>query len=624
MTGLCKPSLARLAKNEGSTESRYKLQRWALLLGFALAVIGIGGATWIYGYRQALDSLAERSVADLALASDRVSTQLQIYQEMAVLLADHPALAQLETPQDRAVAQRLLRAVADKTAALDVFYADPQGHVLAAAEGVTASDVSGQDYFRRAMQGALGTGSGVLTGNGLTGNGRRAYFYAAPNFSSQKDVQTDLRTDAQIDGQTGILGALVIVADVEDVEQTWRGSLPAVFFTDAQGEVFISNRPELLFWRPAVDETAIALRRETQLSYRVSFAAEHEIWELSWSPYLPRRALHLTVDLPVIGLLGQILVDVAPARRLASLQAAALAALCLAFGTLLFLAMERRRTLAEANAVLESRVATRTRALQSTNSQLRREVNEREEAEAALKKAQEELVQAGKLSALGQMSAGISHELNQPLMAIQQYAENGEAFLQRGQAERVGENLTRIASMSARMARIIKNLRAFSRNESEPVARVDLVQVITTAVELTGSRLAADAVTLIWRPPEGDDPIYAWGGEVRLTQVFVNLINNAADAMLAQQDRSITITLEAGARLSVAVKDIGPGIKEPEKMFEPFYSTKVVSSSEGMGLGLSISYGLLQSFGGNIRGMNAEQGAVFTVELDRWHKEAAT
>lgn len=611
MAGLCKPSLARLTKDKGSTESRYKLHRWALLLGFALAVIGIGGATWIYGYRQALDSLAERSVADLALASDRVSTQLQIYQEVAVLMADHPALASLETLQERVFAQNLLRAVADKTAALDVLYADATGRVLTAAQGVTGTDISEETYFRRAMQGALGTGSGVLSENG-----RRAYFYAAPHFSSQRDVQTDMRVK--------ILGALVIVADVEEVEQTWRGSLPAVFFTNAQGEVFISNRPELLFWRQTVDATDTAAQDDTQLSYRVSSAGEHEIWELSASPYLPARALHLVVDLPVIGLQGQILVDVAPARRLATLQAAALAALCLAFGTLLFLAMERRRTLAEANAVLESRVATRTRALQSTNSQLRREVNEREEAEAALKKAQEELVQAGKLSALGQMSAGISHELNQPLMAIQQYAENGEAFLQRGQVDRVGENLTRIAGMSVRMARIIKNLRAFSRNENEPMARVDLVQVINTAVELTGSRLAADAVTLNWNPPESDGPLYAWGGEVRLTQVFVNLINNAADAMLDQKDRSITITLQAGTRLSVAVKDIGPGIKEPEKMFEPFYSTKVVSSSEGMGLGLSISYGLLQSFGGDIRGMNAAQGAVFTVELDRWLEEAAT
>ncbi|MFT6649696.1 sensor histidine kinase [Pseudophaeobacter arcticus] len=584
------------------------MQRWPLLLGGALAVSCIVGATWIYGYRQALDSLAERSVADLALASDRVSTQLQIYQELAVLVADHPVLEQLESEAERQAAQRVLRGIADKTSALDVFYADTRGEVLVAAAGGTGGDIATAGYFRRAMQGALGVGSDVLAENG-----RRAYFYAAPNFAPD----------------TGVSGVLVVVADVEDVEQTWRGSLPAVFFTNDQGEVFISNRPELLFWQQGGEEEASSVLTGSNLEYQVSRVAGYDIWKLSGNTYLPRRALHLSVELPVIGLTGQILVDVAPARRLALLQAAALAALCLAFGTFLFLTMERRRSLAEANAVLESRVETRTRALQSTNSQLRREVSEREDAEAALKKAQEELVQAGKLSALGQMSAGISHELNQPLMAIQQFAENGDAFLQRGQIDRVGENLSRIAGMSARMARIIKNLRAFSRNENEPMARVDLVQVINTAVELTASRLETDAVTLSWSPPMEEEPIYAWGGEVRLTQVFVNLINNAADAMLGQDSRAITITLEAGEtleagdRLAVVVSDIGPGIKEPEKMFDPFYSTKVVSSSEGMGLGLSISYGLLQSFGGNIHGRNGRRGAVFTVELDRWNEDAA-
>ncbi len=578
------------------------MQRWLLLLGFALAVSLIVGATWIYGYRQALDSLAKRSDADLALASDRVSTQLQIYQELAVLMADHPVLDQLDTPGGREAAHQVLRGIADKTSALDVFYADPEGKVLAAAARVTSGDVSQADYFRRAMQGALGVGSNVLTENG-----RRAYFYAAPSFAPQ----------------AGVSGVLVVVADVEDVEQTWRGSLPAVFFTNDEGEVFISNRPELLFWRPRNARVALPDAKGARLDYSVSTVGGYEIWKLSGNAYLPHRALHLTVALPIIGLKGQILVDVAPARRLALLQAAALGALCLAFGIFLFLTMERRRSLAEANAVLESRVETRTRALQSTNSQLRREVSEREEAEAALKKAQEELVQAGKLSALGQMSAGISHELNQPLMAIQQFAENGDAFLQRGQIDRVGENLTRISSMSVRMARIIKNLRAFSRNENEPMARVDLVQVVNTAVELTASRLETDDVTLSWTPPAEADPIYAWGGEVRLTQVFVNLINNAADAMLGQEDRAITMTLEAGTRLAVVVADIGPGIKEPEKMFDPFYSTKVVSSSEGMGLGLSISYGLLQSFGGNISGKNGLRGAEFTVELDRWIEDAA-
>ncbi len=109
-------------------------QRWGLLLGFACAVAGLAAAVWIYGYRQALDSLAERSAADLALASDRVSTQLQIYQELAVLTADHPVLDGLDTAAGQQEAARRLREVADKTAALDVFYADRSGRVLAFAD----------------------------------------------------------------------------------------------------------------------------------------------------------------------------------------------------------------------------------------------------------------------------------------------------------------------------------------------------------------------------------------------------------------------------------------------------------------------------------------------------------
>ncbi|MEW2911674.1 ATP-binding protein [Leisingera sp. JC11] len=567
--------------------------RWSLPAGFLLAVAALALAVWSYGYRQALDSLAERSAADLALASDRVSTQLQVYQELAVLTAEHPVLADLSTPAARDGAAALLRAVADKTAALDVFFAAADGRVLAAAEGVTGASVAQEDYFVRATQGALGTGHGVLQPEE-----RRAYFYAAPAFAP--------------DG--GVRGALVVVADVEDVEQTWRGSLPAVFFTDEGGEVFIANRSELLFWRRGADGQS---PRVTGREYY----AGHEIWSLQGSPYLPARALHLTVGLPVIGMTGEILVDVAPARRIALLQAAALAAVCLAFGAMLFIVMERRRTLAEANAVLESRVEQRTRDLSAANTRLRREVREREEAEAALKRAQQELVQAGKLSALGQMSAGISHELNQPLMAIQQYAENGAAFLQRGKAERTGENLGRIADMAARMARIIKNLRAFARNESEPMGQVDLVQVIDAAVELTMPRLKADRIDLRWNAAACSGPVHAWGGEVRLTQVFVNLINNAADAMQGQVEKVISISIDTGPRLLVRVQDSGPGIKEPEKMFDPFYSTKAVGSSEGMGLGLSISYGLVQSFGGNIRGANTGGGAVFTVELEPWRED---
>jgi two-component system C4-dicarboxylate transport sensor histidine kinase DctB len=348
----------------------------------------------------------------------------------------------------------------------------------------------------------------------------------------------------------------------------------------------------------------------------------HEIWHLDWGPYLPRRALHLVRDLPVIGLTAEALVDVAPARRLASLQAASVAAICLAFGALLFLATERRRALAEANAVLESRVQERTRELTEANAHLHREIAERQEAEAALKQAQADLIQAGKLSALGQMSAGISHELNQPLMAIRSFAENGAQFLERGRPEVAAENLTRISDLARRMGRIIKNLRAFSRQESEAAGRVDLVAVLDSVVDLTGARLRRDGVTLhLDRPAH---PVWVRGGEVRLGQVFVNLVANAADAMAGQEGGAIWISISDGAPLTVTVRDSGPGIDMPDKVFDPFYTTKPIGASEGMGLGLSISYGIVQSFGGAIHGGNSPGGgALFTVQLERWQEDRA-
>ncbi|SMO44596.1 sensor histidine kinase [Ruegeria faecimaris] len=573
------------------------MQRVWLISTFLIAVGLLSVGVWSYGFRQALSPLSDKAEADLELAADRLSTQMQVYQELAVLMASHPAVRTLVTPSDRAIAQAVLLDVADKTAAVNIVYLDRLGRVLAAAHPVPELTMADHPAFRRAMQGAMGSAHGVESTSG-----DRTYSYAAPAF-----------------GPTGIVeGALMVIADVQDVEQTWRGSTEAIFFIDGEGVVFISNRSDLLFWRRTEGQPGLVPPEGQAVDFSSNLIGRHELWTLNWGRYLPRHALHLTLDLPVIDMTAEVLVDVAPARRLANLQAAAVAAICLAFGALLYMATERRRALAEANAVLESRVTRRTHALTAANTALRREVHEREEAEVALKHAQEELIQAGKLSALGQMSAGISHELNQPLMAIRQFAENGTAFLSRGDESKAAENLTRISDLAARMARIIKNLRAFARNENEPMGRVDLVQVIETALELTEARLNSENVRMEWQAP--DVPIYAWGGEVRLVQVFVNLINNAADAMSEQQQRMIKIAINSDKTLTVTVSDTGPGIENSEKLFEPFYTTKAVGSSEGMGLGLSISYGLVQSFGGNIRGTNAPTGAVFTVELEHFRE----
>ena len=576
-------------------------RRIAVVMIFLAAVLGAAGGVWRYGYLQALDQLAQRGEADLTLAADRLTGQLQLYQQLAVLMAKHPAVAGYLSGIQSGPSDELMQQAADKTSALDVLLVDHAGWVLASAHGTEPANLAATPYFRRAMQGALGEAHGL---NAQTG--RRAYYFAAPVFRRN--------------GQVG--GALIVVADIDRVEAEWRGARPAVFFTDDKGDVFITNRSELLFWRhtragglmPPDGPEPPFTRRDV---------GGYDIWSERWSPYVPTRALYLRRDLPRIGMTAEALIDVDPAMRLAWLQASAVAVVLLAFGAVLFLTLERRRTLALANAQLETRVVERTAELTLANEALRHEVVERTAAEAALKKAQADLVQAGKLSALGQMSAGISHELNQPLMAIQQYADNATAFLERGKLETAAQNLNRISAMARRMARIIKNLRAFARQESEPVSRVDLVGVVESALELSEPRLRQDGITLDWTPP--DTPLYVMGGEVRLGQVLVNLIGNAADAMSGAPVRRIEIALRReGTRICMDVADTGPGIREPERIFDPFYSTKEVGASEGMGLGLSISYGLVQSFGGAIRGRNRPTGgAIFTVELTAATEEQA-
>ena len=239
----------------------------------------------------------------------------------------------------------------------------------------------------------------------------------------------------------------------------------------------------------------------------------------------------------------------------------------------------------------------------------------------ALARAQADLVQAGKLSALGQMSAGISHELNQPLMAIRSYAENAVQFQQRDMHAKVSENLGRISDMARRMGRIIQNLRAFSKQQAEPITRVDLVKVLQDAAEMIAPRAQQMSADVRLDLPAA--PLWVKGGEVRLGQVFVNLMTNALDAMNGCEARSLQVSVRVAGNIAVEVRDSGPGVEVPEKVFDPFYSTKEVGATEGMGLGLSISYGIAKSFGGDIRVRNCNPGALFIVELQPWEAQQA-
>ena len=555
---------------------------WGILAYLVTVALFVSGVWW-YGYVVALGQLERRAQSDLTLAADSLTAELRRYRELAVLTADRPQLSAVLAGSGRVEAVRpILQQVSDKTGALDIVLLDTAGVPLIGTQDAPAFSHVGQSYFERAMDGALGVDHPVR-------DGVRTFVFAAPVFSDAGPV----------------IGALLVYAGVGGVEDSWRGARPVLFFTDADGIVFVSNRSELVLRSRAPGDF---------LNYTARDLRGMDVWSVSGSRYVPRRALHRTMDLPVIGMHGEVLLDVAPARQIALLQSAVAGALCLAFGALLFLATQRRRTLAEANAKLEHRVQDRTAQLSSANLSLRQEVEDRRAAEVQLTKAQADLVQAGKLSALGQMSAGISHELNQPLMAIQSFAENGQSFMERDRPDMAAKNLGKISELAHRMGRIIRNLRAFARQESEPLGDVDVGRVVDTVLELLGPKIAEVQVDVRW---DGADGVIVRGGDVRLQQVVLNLASNGIDAMELSDPRVLTITVAADAtRVTLSVRDTGPGITEPEKIFDPFYSTKAIGAAEGMGLGLSISYGLVQSFGGVIRGRNHDAGgAIFTVEL---------
>ena len=565
--------------------------RRVLALVFAIVTAFACLSVWTFGYGAAIEQLDKRGRADLALAASRLTGELQSYRSLAVLTADRPEVSDIlvggRDPDDLT---RLLREMADKTGSMDVLIVASDGQEVLSTTQTVPVDHADRPYFDRAMDGALGVYHFVDPRYD-----RRVFYYAAPIFADAGPV----------------IGAVIVVVDVNAVESSWRGDELAVFFTDELEVVFISNRSELVYRTKGSDTRVVGQSAEYPTGLIGPFVRhqetawrDHTVWQIDGGRYLPERALHVTLPMPVIGLVGEALPDLAPARQIALLQTIATAAAMLAFGAILFWVAERRRVLARLNVELERRVQARTMELESVN--------------ANLKRTQAELVQAEKLSALGHMSAGISHELNQPLMAIQSFAENGKALMAQGKPDVADQNLGRIAQLAGRMDRIIRNLRAFARNESEPLGCVDVVSVINDAVEMLQGRLKQEGIALQWQAP--DAPVFVVAGEVRLSQVIVNLMTNAMDAMDAMEaadKKCLKIEISPGQHTQVTIHDTGPGIAEPDQIFDPFYTTKSVGAADGMGLGLSISYGLVQSFGGDIQGRNHPNGgAVFTITLN--------
>lgn len=274
---------------------------------------------------------------------------------------------------------------------------------------------------------------------------------------------------------------------------------------------------------------------------------------------------------------------------------------------------ERKRyeeEITEARNALELRVKERTSELEQANQRLRHEIGEH-------KATQQELIQTAKLAVLGQLSAGLNHELNQPLTAIRAFADNGLKFLEREKFDQAKSNLQQISQLGHHMGDIIARFKVFARKGNVQHTPIDVQSAINGAMKIMQPRFKETDIEV--DVPSGVQ-VAALADMVFLEQVLVNLLANACDAILerGQDQKYIQISVQqSGDQVQIFVRDSGVGLSDDalEHLFEPFYTSK--SSGTGLGLGLSISQRIMDSMKGDLSARNHPQGgAEFCVTLN--------
>lgn len=561
-----------------------------------------------------LRSGAAQAEAALRLTSNGLTGHLARYETVPQLLADLASIRALaDDPQNLALRRATDLELEKRNASLaasDIYIMDLTGTTIAASNHARADTFNGQNfsyrpYFYEAAGGAfarfyaLGTTSGV-----------RGYYFSAPVRRSDETI-----------------GAVIAVKiGLDQLEAAWRGGELRVFVTDPEGVVFMSSEPDWLYggllplnaerqtrmrgWRRYSDATLHQLPLSSSLQSGVLLT------KIAGSEFITAEQA-----MPAAGWTVHVLLDARGARTQAQIAVAVLVLVALVGGFGLVLLQQRRARSNERRALeqaaqrqLEARVVERTADLARVNHQLGLEIAERRAAETELRQAQDSLVQAGKLAALGQMSAALSHEINQPLAAARNYADSAAILIEREDYPRARENIAQILSLIDRMAAIGRHLRNVARNPNERLGPVRLQSILGETKVITEARLAACGAALLIDVPPDFPPIK--GGATRLQQVLVNLILNAADAVEGLADRTIRLSAATeGDWALLRVTDKGSGVAAAlrNRIFDPFFTTKGVGA--GLGLGLSISYNIVHDFGGSISVEDANPGAVFTVRL---------
>lgn len=592
-----------------------------LFLTGALMVLGFGLAHRL-SERSGREQLSALSTERLELYASNLAAELGRHASLPSLLAIAPTLqALMQAPDDadaRRAASQMLARVNVRAGTHQIFVTGPRGELLSASEPLTPparlaeSMAQGRSHFFAADPGTGSTDFYLL--HPLRVAGRTAAFIVVRfNLAPLEATWVDLGLRSQ--------GERILVADDQDV----------VIMSSVQG------------WKYAVLDHADPSRRQAlkasarypqDIGPDLDLPVTLEVHQgqqvrlaLPGRAGLPRPMLAQQRQIVPLGLRLVALSDLTEVRQRAQLAAWGGAAFGASVGLLALYLSSRRRALRQltqaqadlrqAHAQLEQLVDSRTAELRQTNDALKTQIAQRLQTEG-------ELLQTSKLAVLGQMSAGLSHEVNQPLTALRALARNSMRLLQAGRQDAVAANLQIMDDMVERMSQITRQLKSFARKADEQaVGSTSLLACVRNALLLLEHRSRALGLQTDIDVAPG---LCVRAEANRLEQVLVNLFGNAIDAMQHEPERRLrvrAVAQDSGQRVLVQVQDSGPGVAEADlsHLFEPFFTTK--PAGEGLGLGLVISAKIVHEFGGTLRAERlhgAQRGMSFEFDLavDTW------
>ncbi|MGR5178918.1 sensor histidine kinase [Vibrio mediterranei] len=582
-----------------------------ILFGFIalFLVFSTLGGQWYW--QHSFSALEEQHNNWLNRFVESIDSKLDKYRHIPQLLSqDKELIDALLSPNNSAqidITNRYLQQANRIILASDTYLIDRYGNTIASSNWDLPHSFIGKNFaFRPYFQEAIKGGQSTYFALGST-SGQRGYYYAFPVVYAAEHI-----------------GVIVVKMDLSAIERNWQSETSIYVATDSHHVVFMSSHPDWLFHSlaPLNADTLSDIRASRQyldtdiasMGFRGDLTAESSLLSDPKGNVFTKDYL---VTQRESGMPDLILRVLTPLSTLYIELFGFVSILALVFITLYLIValVENRRyrhrqieqLQAEAKQKLEFLVMERTAELHS-------EIDERVKTEKALRQAQDELIQAAKLAVLGQMSASISHELNNPLAAIRSFAENGQRFIEKDKIDRAKDNLTRIVSLTERMAKISQQLKSFARrSDGNELSHIRLAPVIFSTIELIQPQLKSHQVKLDCTIGNHDAQVYI--NPIQVEQVLINLLTNAIQAMDNTDPKQLNLSVEIGqTKASIHIDDSGPGLPDDSiaDLFEPFYTTK----ENGLGLGLSISQQIIRNLNGTIRVASSPLGgARFTVEL---------